>query len=104
MSVPRLLLLLAAACLLASSPACLFHTRKIEVQQSTAPLLSASFEELVAKINAAAEQVKSLNATVNIDTSVGGEKKGQVTDYKQISGYILVRRPGMIRMIGLFPI
>jgi outer membrane lipoprotein-sorting protein len=48
--------------------------------------------------------VKSLNATVNIDTSVGGEKKGQVTDFKQISGYILLRRPDMIRMIGLFPL
>lgn len=104
MSVSRLFLLLVTACLLASSPACLFRTRKIEVQQSTAPLLSASFDELIQKINTAAEQVKSLNVTVNIDTSVGGEKKGQITDFKQISGYILLRRPGMIRMIGLYPI
>ena len=100
----RVLLLIAIAGLLASTEACLFHTRKIEVQQSSAKLLTASFDELVMRINTAAEQVKSLNATVNIDTSVGGEKKGQVTDYKQISGYILLRRPGMIRMIGLFPI
>ena len=48
--------------------------------------------------------MKSLNATVNIDTSVGGAKKGKVTDYQQISGYILLRRPSMIRMIGLFPL
>lgn len=104
MSVSRLLLLFVTACLLASSPACLFRTRKIEVQQSTAPLLTASFDELIARINTSAAQVKSLNATVNIDTSVGGEKKGQVTDFKQISGYILLRRPGMVRMIGLYPI
>ena len=104
MRVFRVLLLIAIAGLLASTEACLFHTRKIEVQQSSAKLLTASFDELVMRINTAAEQVRSLNAAVNIDTSVGGEKKGQVTDYKQISGYILLRRPGMIRMIGLFPI
>ena len=47
--------------------------------------------------------MQTLNATVNIDTSVGGESKGKVTDYQEISGYILVRRPNMMRMIGLFP-
>jgi outer membrane lipoprotein-sorting protein len=100
----RFLISCVAAALLASSSGCLFHTRKIVVQQSTATILSASFDQLVTKINTRAEQVRSLNATVNIDTSVGGEKKGQITDYKQISGYILLRRPGRIRMIGLFPI
>ena len=49
-------------------------------------------------------QVKSLNATVDISTSVGGEKRGKVTDFKEIRGYILVRKPGMLRMIGLYPI
>ena len=37
-------------------------------------------------------------------SSVGGEKKGKVTDYEEIRGYILVRKPDMLRMIGLFPI
>ena len=35
---------------------------------------------------------------------MGGEKKGKVTDYQEIRGYILVRKPDMLRMIGLFPI
>src|SRR5581483_9473139 len=55
-------------------------------------------------INAEAAKIKTLNATVNIATSVGGEKKGKVTDYEEIRGYILVRKPDMLRMIGLFPI
>jgi hypothetical protein len=36
-------------------------------------------------------------------TSVGGEA-GQVTDYKEIRGYVLARKPAMLRMIGLMPI
>jgi outer membrane lipoprotein-sorting protein len=100
----RILIWFATLGVLFSSWGCLFRTRKIEIRQSTAPLLTASFEDLIARINSASEQVKSLNATVEIDTSVGNAKKGEVTDYKQISGYILLRRPGMIRMIGLFPI
>ena len=49
-------------------------------------------------------KIKTLNATVDIATSVGGEKKGTITDYQEIRGYILVRKPDMLRMIGLFPI
>jgi outer membrane lipoprotein-sorting protein len=45
-----------------------------------------------------------MSATVAIATSVGGEKKGKVTDYQEITGYVLVRKPDMLRMIGLFPI
>ena len=45
-----------------------------------------------------------MQATVDIDTSVGGVKKGKVTEYQQIRGYVLARKPAMLRMIGLFPI
>ena len=61
-------------------------------------------QELVDHINTEAAKIKTLNATVDIATSVGGEKKGKVTDYEEIRGYILVRKPDMLRMIGLFPI
>jgi hypothetical protein len=45
-----------------------------------------------------------MQATVDIDTSVGGVKKGKVTDYQQIRGYVLARKPAMLRMVGLMPI
>jgi hypothetical protein len=41
---------------------------------------------------------------VDIDTSVGGAKKGHATDYKEIRGYVLARQPAMLHMIGLLPI
>src|SRR5882757_1872096 len=83
---------------------CLFHSRKVERKLSTAPLKSASQADLVDYINDQARKIKSMQATVDIDTSVGGEQKGKVTDYKQIRGYVLARKPAMLRMIGLMPI
>jgi outer membrane lipoprotein-sorting protein len=67
-------------------------------------LQTATKQQLVDQINAEAGKIKTLNATVNIATSVGGEKKGKVTSFEEIRGYILVRKPDMLRMIGLFPI
>jgi len=95
------LLLLA---LLPSETGCLFHTRVVEMRTSTAPLEKATKQALLDRINTEAAKIKTLNATVNIATSVGGEKKGKVTEYEEIRGYILVRKPDMLRMIGLFPI
>ncbi len=83
---------------------CLFRSRRVERQLSTAPLKSATQAELIDYVNAQAAKIKTLQATVDIDTSVGGIKKGKVTDYQQIRGYILARRPAMLRMIGLMPI
>jgi hypothetical protein len=76
----------------------------VEIRTSTAKLQTASKQELLDRINTAAAKLQTLNATVDIATSVGGEKKGTVTDYQEIRGYILVRKPDMLRMIGLFPI
>jgi outer membrane lipoprotein-sorting protein len=83
---------------------CLFHTRVVETRTSTAKLQTATKQQLVDQINTEAGKIKTLNATVNIATSVGGERKGKVTSYEEIRGYILVRKPDMLRMIGLFPI
>jgi hypothetical protein len=83
---------------------CLLRTRVVERPVSTAPLKSTNQAELLAYINSQAAQIKSMQATVDIDTSVGGEKKGKITDYQQIRGYILVRQPATLRMIGLLPI
>jgi hypothetical protein len=83
---------------------CLFRTRTVEPRTSTAKLQSASKQELMAIVNQEATGIKTLNATVDIATSVGGEKKGKVTEYQEIRGYILVRKPDLLRMIGLFPL
>ncbi|MDR3749283.1 MAG: hypothetical protein P4M04_14255 [Acidobacteriota bacterium] len=99
-----LFLAVSLAVLLLGETGCLFRTRVVEMRTSTAKLQTATKQELIERINAEATQIKSLNATVEIATSVGGEKKGKVTDYQEITGFILVRKPDMLRMIGLYPV
>ncbi len=83
---------------------CLFHTHRVEESYFKGTLRQATQAKLVDIINQQAEKIQSLQATVDIDTSVGGAKKGQVTDYKEIRGYVLARKPAMLHMIGLLPI
>lgn len=83
---------------------CLFRSHTVERPTFPAKLQSATRDELVARLNQQAGQIQTLNATVNIATSVGGAQKGKVTEYTEIRGYILVRRPSEIRMVGLFPL
>jgi outer membrane lipoprotein-sorting protein len=98
----RISLLLAAVLPLAG---CLFHSHKVErVQVSSAILQEATTQQLIDRINQQAAQVRSMSLTVDISPAVGGTKKGKVTEYTDIRGYILVRKPTMLRMIGLFPV
>ncbi len=86
------------------STGCLFRTRPVEETYSKTPLREAPQSVLIESINQQAERIRSLQATVDIDTSAGGARKGQVTDYKEIRGYVLARKPAMLHMIGLLPI
>ena len=83
---------------------CLFRSHRVEAKRSLAPLKTATRAELVVKVNQFAASVQTVNATVDIDTTVGGEKRGKVVEYQQIRGYILAQKPKMLRMIGLLPI
>ncbi|HUM04634.1 MAG TPA: DUF4292 domain-containing protein [Terriglobales bacterium] len=83
---------------------CLFRTRKVDRHLSTAPLKAATQQDLIDYINTQARKLQSMQATVDINTSVGDQKKGVVTDYQEIRGYVLARKPAMLRMKGLFPV
>lgn len=84
---------------------CLFRTsRNVTTRMSTATLRDASLEELLQWVNSNASKLQSLSLNVDFSVSTGGEKKGRVTDYRTFSGYVLVRKPDMLRMIGLVPV
>ena len=83
---------------------CLFRTHKVDHPFPISILKSATKPQLIAFINSQAAKIETMQATVDIATSVGGEKKGKVTEYQEIRGYVLARKPAMLRMIGLFPI
>ena len=100
----RLVFLLFLAALTVPLSGCLFRTRKLETKLSTAPLRTATQLELIEYVNSQAGRIQSLQATVDIDASVGDPKNGSITDYKEIRGFILARKPAMLRMIGQMPV
>ncbi len=97
-----LLLILSAATFPLSG--CLFRTRQLDRQLSNRPLKTASQQELIDYVNAQAVKIQSMQATVDIDASTGDVTSGRITDYKQIRGYVLARKPAMLRMKGLLPV
>jgi hypothetical protein len=94
---------LIALLLLIPSTGCLFRSHKVQAT-ATAQLKTATQQQLVDYINSQAERIKSLQATVDIDTTVGGAKRGKVTEYSEIRGYVLAQKPAMLRLIGLVPV
>ena len=87
-----------------STSACVLRTRPVEDQYSKVPLKESTQQGLIDSINQQAKAIQSLKATVDIDTSVGGMRKGHYTDYKEIRGYVLARKPDALHMVGLMPI
>ena len=83
---------------------CLSHTRKLQQPKLAGVALNADAVQLVEAINHRYDQVNSLTATVDFAASVGGAHKGQETDYTSIPGYILFRKPKMLRVLGLVPV
>ena len=71
---------------------CLFRSHKVQMRMSTAALQTATREQLVDIVNSEAARIQTLDATVDMDASVGGSVKGKITEYQEIRGYILVPR------------
>ena len=95
--------LLACGSLLAAT-GCVSHTRTIVKPRQQGVLIGASLDQLIAQLNKHYEAVKTLTATVSIQASVGGIRADQVKDYTSFRGYILIRQPGMLRVLGLVPV
>lgn len=83
---------------------CLKHTRKLVKPTVAGPAMSATVLDLVAGINERYNKISSLNATVEFAASQGGVRHGEQTDYTPVQGYILFRKPKMLRVLGLVPV
>ena len=89
---------------------CLFrsHEERRPVSPNANALREATLEQLVEFINTNASRLQSFKADVDFNLTVSKQKKGKpneykVTEYTEVSGYLLVRKPEMLRMIGLVP-
>ncbi|MGD0791234.1 MAG: DUF4292 domain-containing protein [Terriglobales bacterium] len=100
----RLFLLLFLSAATFPLTGCLFRTRTLDRQFSNRPLETATQQQLIEYVNTQAAKIQSMQATVDIDASTGDLTSGRITDYKEIRGYVLARKPAMLRMKGLLPV
>lgn len=94
-------------CLLAlTMSGCLVRRRtKVAVEAHPAPpLKTASLSDLLALIHKQEEGIRTLDATATIEPSVTTPAKGEIVHYRDVRTFILIRRPALVRMIGLYPV
>lgn len=83
---------------------CLYHTHKVTQPTQAGAALDASVAQLVNGVNDRYNAIQTLNATVDFAASTGGAKQGKQTDITPFRGYILMRKPSMLRVLGLLPV
>src|ERR1700747_790434 len=66
---------------------------------STKVLLTADKQALMDRIAREYQAIQSLSATVDMVPALGSSEKNKITEYKEVRGYILFRKPAEIRII-----
>ena len=78
--------------------------RHIPPSQVVAPPRVASLAELVTKLNALSQNVRSMTATVDLEPTTGSIYSGVIKEYHNVRGFILIQSPSMIRVLGQAPV
>lgn len=83
---------------------CLWHTRKVPKARPPAVVLNAAPQKLVDIINQQYAAIQSMSAAVTFTATSGGTLNGQEKTITPFSGYILLRKPEALRVIGYLPV
>jgi hypothetical protein len=66
----------------------------------TAQFKTANLPQLVRILNHEADAISTIYAKMDLIASTGGQKSGTVTDYHDVTAYLMVRKPADIRLLG----
>ncbi|MBB6145730.1 outer membrane lipoprotein-sorting protein [Silvibacterium bohemicum] len=83
---------------------CLVHTRTLKQPIIPSVVMTATADQLVKTINDGCDDIHSLTATVDFLATEGGPRKGKERTFTSFSGYIVLRKPESLRVIGLVPV
>jgi outer membrane lipoprotein-sorting protein len=98
--------LVFAICLALLTTGCLAR-RRVITRKGGSPgqqLASAGKAALLSRVEQTFRSIQTLSATVDMVPALGSAEKGKVTEYKDVRGYVLFRKPDDIRIIGLYPV
>ncbi len=83
---------------------CVSKTRSVMQTHPPSKIMNASLADLVAATATRFNEIQSLTASVTIAVSTGGGKQGKVVDYSAFPGYLLLRKPGDLRVLLFTPV
>lgn len=88
-----------------AAPGCAVRrTTKVAPSLAPAPAMEASADDLVARVNALEDKIRTLTATVDFEPTAGSVYSGVIKEYHDVKGFILIKRPALIRVIGQAPV
>ena len=101
----RFRLCIALLCALATE-ACFVRHRTVAApgKPPNRELLTATRDDLIARLKAASDRIQSFALRADLSPSVGTLYGGELTDYATIRASIVFRRPDDIRVVGLDPV
>jgi outer membrane lipoprotein-sorting protein len=67
-------------------------------------LLVTDQAALIGRMAAQYNAIRDFSATMDMVPALGSAEKSHITEYKDVRGYILARKPDDIRVIGLYPV
>ena len=67
-------------------------------------VLDADLDGLIAQMNSRYTALQTINASVEIMATTGGEHEGEVKEIPSFAGYIFLRKPSDLRVLLLLPV
>jgi hypothetical protein len=83
---------------------CLWHTRRVPKAVMPVNVLTATPQQLVRIIDQQYDAVNAMFAQVTFTATEGGSLKGSEKTITPFSGYIFIRKPESLRVIGYLPV
>ena len=80
------------------------RTIRVTLPPVSAPPRQASVTELVKNVDAWSQDISTLTARVEFKPTTGSVYTGVIKEYQNVGGYILMKKPDMIRIIGQAPV
>ena len=80
------------------------HTIRLSPPPVSAPPRQATVAELVKEVDAWSKDIDTLTATVEFKPTTGSVYTGVINEYQTVGGFILMKKPAMIRILGQAPV
>jgi hypothetical protein len=80
------------------------HTIRLSPPPVSAPPRQATVAELVKEVDAWSQHIDTLTATVEFKPTTGSVYTGVINEYQTVGGFILMKKPAMIRILGQAPV